>query len=314
MRRQKLLAGTTLACGVTLEIFYYFIRFQAEGSGSAIALIQGISLTSFLLVVFSLRKRGPAAWLVIIPLLAYSIFTTSSGNRQNLVNKATEDTRSLNAGTITELQDKLNRKKEAYNDAFAMKSNSFDTVQEMAHWRSTVAGVDESLAEKEKEIDAIENQIIQLGRAGVEESSVSRIYDFYSRFIPGLTSDSLQVLLQTLLSAFIAMMAPAATMLWPKEEESTPVTVEESPHSVDWEYFVREWVHTNWTGIRNGQTRAILSKDKFIEFKTSRGIAFTHEVYDKIKTAAFTIKAVDNSGITEDNEEKAIKAILREVK
>lgn len=295
MRKQKLTSALLILIGIFLEIYFYYYRFNSDSGMVFIPLVQGAGLTLLLIGLFRLR-RSWLAWAFITPLFLFSIFSTSSGQRQQLVAETKATVQGINNQLIADLEESLSRKLEAYEaDAGIVK---FESIEERARWRTTVSGVKDDISAKEEEIDAIEAQIAELRNPKIEQSEVGELYQFYSNLI-GVDADVIQTWLQFAFSFFIAVMAPVGLLLWPTVTEE----------KTDWDFFVREWVHTNWTGIRNGQTRSILSKEKFIEFKRSRGVRFTESQYDQIKKAAIKSEVVDSDGITMDNEEEAIKAI-----
>lgn len=298
MRKQKLTSFALIVIGSFLEVYFYFYRFNSDSGMVLMPAVQGIGLTLLLIGLFRLRSNW-VAWFFIIPLFLFSVFSTSSGQRQQLVAESEKQVEGQNSEVIAILQSRLDRKLESYNEATGMKSNSFDTVQEMARWRTAVSGVDEDIDSKDSEIEEIENQIMTLKKAKPEESEVGELYLFYEGLFR-IPADVIQLILQFSFSFFIAIMAPVGILLWPKP-----------PNKTNWKPLVERWVSVNWTGIRTGQSTNILSKEAFLKFEADRHRDFPSDKYDQIKKAAIKSKAVDKDGITVDNEMEARKIILR---
>jgi len=148
----------------------------------------------------------------------------------------------------------------------------------------------------------------------VEEHSTN-IYEFYNKLF-GLDPVWLQFILQTILSAFIAVMVPIGILTLPKREPPAKPQKVGRPVGRDrsqWEAAVSSWVNTNWIGVRTKKTNRILQRETFDKFCKDRGIEFTDYRYRTIKSAAERAGVVDNSLITVYDEIQAKKQILTEV-
>ena len=298
MNKQKLISLFLIICGSFLEVLYYYNRYISEGTHNVVGLIQGAALTALLMGLFLIRSKW-YIWLFIIPLAIYSIFNTSAGQRQALILKAESTIKNINNQQIETLEATKLRKIKAYESEAALKESSFESIQDRARWRTAAAVSDDILDSKDSDIDIIDAQILALRTVTIEESETAKLYKFYSD-LTGISSKWIQLWLQFALSFFIAVMAPVGLILYPKDEDNT-----------DWDFLIREFVHTNWVGIRTGQSRSILKKSDFLEFKHGKNIDFPSKSYDLIKKAAFTCNAVDKDGITDDNETSAINGMKK---
>jgi len=272
--RQKLLSISLVTLGSILEVYYYYYRFENEASLWQVALIQGVALTLLLMGLFTLRSKWQA-WLIIIPLTAFSIFSTATGQREALTSKLTTEALTVNNDKIDQLESSLELKQRRYDKVESLIDTSINSYEDASRWGKTNPIYEAELKKLESEIEDIRNQIIKLKSPEVKQDS--------------------KFLLQLFFSFFVAIMAPVGIIIWPK---------------TSWDYYVKKWVNINWTGIRNGKSKQILSKDKFLEFIRSREIDFTENQYNKIYNVANKLKVVDNNSIIIDNEHNAIKIIL----
>ena len=281
MNNQKIISITLIVLGSFLEIFYYYEKFFNSGAHWSIAIIQGIALTILLMGLFLLRTKW-YVWFIIVPLGLFSIYNTSDGQQASLYKKVKLEANTENSELIKDLERQRDRKLKAYESETLLQESSFETMQDRAYWKSSVKDSNVIIDAADSEIDDIENEIRSLRKV---DTTTGKIEWF-----------------QIALSFFIAIMAPVGLIIFPTAKKE------------DWKPLIEKWVHTNWTGIRSGQGRNILSREKFLEFIHTRGGDFTIDQYDKIKKAAIESEAVDNNGITIDNETIAIKAIKRGLK
>lgn len=278
--KPKLLSIALVTLGSVLEVYYYYYRFVAEAGLKPMAWIQGIALTLLLMGLFTLRAKWQA-WLIIVPLTVFSIYSTATGQKEALTSKLTTEALEVNNSKIEQLESSLELKQRRYDKVESLIDTSVNSFDDTYKWKNTNGKYEEELNELTNDMEELRNQIIELNSPEINQ---------VDKFI-----------LQLFFSFFVAIMAPVGILLW-------PVT-----RPTDWEYHVRKWVNVNWTGIRNGKSDQILSKDKFLEFLRSRDIQFTEDQYNKIYNVANKLNIVDKNSIIVNNEHEAIKMILGEM-
>lgn len=308
MNKQKIISIILIALGSFLEIFYYFNRFSGDGINPSIAIIQGVALTALLMGIFIMRGKW-YVWALIILLAGYSIFNTAAGQRQSLTTKAENTVIQINDQKITDLQNSISRKRNRYSQVEELLNNSISDFEEMWEWRNTTARYEEELDLLDSEIADIEREVITLRNPEIEDSDIGKLYNFYSELV-GLSAEWLQFWLQIAFSTFIAMMAPAGILLWPKPKEVVKkiVSTKKDEH---WTPYVKKWVNINWIPIRNKQGDKLLSKDSFINFLMGKNFDFGTRRYDRVLKAARIAKVVDSNTIIIKDEAEAIAAIIK---
>ena len=275
--KAKLLSIALVVLGSVLEVYYYYYRFVSEAGLKPMAWIQGVALTLLLMGLFTLRNNWKA-WLIIVPLLAFSIFSTATGQKQALTSKLVGEALVVNNSKIEQLESSLELKQRRYDKVESLIDTSVNSFDDAYKWKNTNGKYEAELDELTYDIDQLRNQIIEL-----KSPEINQVDKF---------------ILQLFFSFFVAIMAPVGILLWPVTK------------STDWEYHVRKWVNVNWTGIRNGKSDQILSKEKFLEFLQSRDIQFTEDQYNKINNVANKLNVVDKNSIIINNEHEAIRLIL----
>ncbi len=289
--------------GNFLEIYYYSFRFTNDSIPLWLAIIIGIGLTGLLTIATAFRKK-PASWFLIITLVAYSIFATSAGQAFSLVTGQEQKAAKVNNAQIGKLEDEKTRKESRYQKIADMVDQSIETFEDAWTWRNTTARYEKDLKELDTEISDIENQIRSMMNPEIGEDETN-IYYFYSRLF-GWDRKWLQFWLQTILSAFIAFMAPFGIIILPVKRRRR--------QSPDYKPYIEKWVSYNWIGIRTGKSDYILSKAAFMDFSRSKGDRFTDTMYRVILKAAIKTKCVDRGNKLCYSEQDAIKKIYEEMR
>jgi hypothetical protein len=305
MNKQKIISLILITFGSFLEVFYYFNRYYSEGTAAWISAVQGIALTALLMGLFLMRAKW-YVWIIIVLLAGYSIFNTAAGQRQALTMKAESEIIGINTQKINDLENSIQRKRDRYQQVETLLNNSIDDFDDMWEWRNTTARYEEELSTLDSEIQVIEKEVIALRNPEIDESETGKLYRFYSDLI-GINPEWLQFWLQIIFSAFIAIMAPVGIIIFP----APPRKRSPMKKTDQWRPYVERFVHTNWTGIRQGSHKNILSKDNFIKHLSNKGFEFSSRKYDIIYNAAKKMKVVDNTSITCENERNAIEAIIK---
>lgn len=290
--------------GNFLEIYYYSFRFTNDNIPLWLAVVIGIGLTGLLTIATAFRKK-PVAWILIISLVAYSIFATSAGQAFSLVVGQQQKAVKVNNAQIEKLEDEKARKQGRYDKISDMLNQSIATFDDAWEWKNTTAKYEEELKSLDSEISDIESRVRIMMNPQLEEDQTN-IYVFYSQLF-GWDRKWLQFWLQTILSAFIALMAPFGIII-------LPVTKKRRTRTIDWKTYITKWVGYNWIGKRTGKSDHILSKKVFMEYSNSKGDKFNDVIYRTILKSAIRVKSVDKNNMLCDNETDAIEKIYKEMR
>lgn len=209
--RNKSLAISLIILGSALEIYFYAYRFYSDSGDLLVSIVEGVALTILLIVLFILRKKW-YIWLLLIPLVLYSIFNTAAGQRQSLIIKAENQVIGINTEQIEILEKTLIRKNELFDKTSEMINNSIVDFQDMWDWKNTTKKYEDQQKLLDTEIREIESEISELKIPKVDESESGKIYQFYAG-LSGVPAKWVQFWLQVALSLFIAIMSPAGIVL-----------------------------------------------------------------------------------------------------
>ncbi len=313
-----------ITLGSFLEIWYYYWRFNNDGIAAWLAVTIGTSLTLLLALAVVWRRHG-WAWLIIVPLAIYSIVATSAGQAFSLgivleAESRVEVAEAVRQDEIAEVESRIELLQSEYQDIREQINVTVGSLADRGYWRTTLAVAEARQAELRELITENQDRLSALRREAVTHETVgeksTNIYEFY-RDLFGLDPGWLQFILQTVLSAFTAVMAPIGILTLPQRGQ--PVA---KPHKAgrptgrnktQWEGPVNQWVSANWIGVRTQKSNRILQRETFEEFCSQRDIVFTDYRYRVIKAAAERCGVVDKTAITVYDEIRAKARILTEV-
>ena len=304
-----------ISIGSFLEIFYYEERFNNDGISVWLSIIIGIALT--LLLSLAVYKRKEKIYLfLIIPLAAYSIFATSAGQAFSLdavlkIQDESQVRQEYLSDEIVETQDRINWIDKEVESLKNQISATVETLADRGKWRTTLATAEENINSLLAERKELTIKLSEYRSRSVIHKDVKKreqnIYQFYSKLF-NLSENWLQFFLQTILSAFIAAMAPIGIMAYPKKKNHHIKKIVEL--KID-KNAIQKWVTINWIGRRTGKSNKILSKESYKKFITDRGEEFNELEYDKIRDIALNRDIIQNDGsITIESEKNAINLIL----
>ena len=310
--------------GSFLEIWYYYWRFNNDGIAAWLAVTIGASLTLLLALAVVWRRKG-WAWLIIIPLAIYSIVATSAGQAFALgivleAESRIEVAEAVRQDEITEAESRIALLQSEYQDIREQINVTVGSLADRGLWRTTLAVAEARQAELTVLITENQERLSALRLDTITHEAVGSrsitIYEFY-RDLFGLDPGWLQFILQTVLSAFIAVMAPIGILTLPRREQRAVKPQKPGRPTgrkrAEWEGPVNQWVSANWIGVRTQKSNRILLRETFEEFCSQRDIAFTDYRYRTIKSAAERCKVVDKNAITVYDETRAKAQILTEV-
>ena len=202
------------------EIFWYFVRFTADGNAALLAAAQGIALTLFLSVAVVLPR---SFWKVALmaSLVIYSVFATTSGQAYNLdvvrLANVAEQTEAQQARRQLErIESLIEDKVEEIARLNQIKAEQTTSIADQSMWRTALANLNEDVAELEDDVRTLEADklaLVQIGAVRPDD-----IYTRYSK-LSGLSVTFIETVFQLSLSLFIALMAPVGISLWPKSQK-----------------------------------------------------------------------------------------------
>lgn len=305
----KIFASSLIVIGSFLEIFYYAFRFSMDGIETWLSIIIGIALT--LLLSLAVYKK---IWTIIIIVSAYSILATSAGQSFSLTeNQKIEETEKVQElyrhEEIEEIKNRINEINIQYKNIQDKIDSTVTSLKDRGYWRTTLATAEE----KQQALDNERKQLnIRLKELRTEVKTTdkkvlsSNIYVFYNKLF-GWPVDWFQFVMQTILSAFIAIMAPLGIVTI----QGHSITQKEKPVKYDYTNYIKRWVRYNWLGIRTGKSSAILPLPIFNKFIKDRNEEFEQEKYNKILNAARKSNVIENNKIIELDENTAINRIKK---
>lgn len=316
---KKIFSIALIVFGSFLEIYYYQFRFQNDGIETWLAITIGIALTLFLCLTI-LQRETTLTKILIIALIIYSVFATSAGQSFSLsLFQKTEtaiDIKELyNQEEIKEIRYRINQIDKKYKQIQSGINITADTLYGRAHYRTALKNAENKQKELNKERSGLQKRLSELRVAAISHDKIEKkktnIYEFYNT-LTGLSVKWLQFTFQTILSIFIAFMAPLGIIAI-QTKKTRRYTKRKPIEATDWRPLVERWVHASWIGKRSGKSNNILPESTFLEFTSAHGQDYTKKQYKIIKKAAERKKCIDKDVIIVYNEEEAIKRILQEV-
>jgi len=286
-----ILPTSLIALGAFLEVYYYFWRFNQDGIPWALAAISGLALTAFLI---GLSQKGPR-WLYLL-VIVFSVINTSSGQHAALGEEgrrqATEAVRAKGQSqTIADLE----RERDAILKAPVTVTNSLwarDRYQEASK------SMEAEKQAQDARLAVIQGKLEAMRLETVAVTPRETVYQYYSR-VSGVPADWIEILLQTLLSVFFALMAPVGMKMWPKVEGVV----------IDWEPLVGFWWDASMVSWKAGKGM-MTSRDMVLGYAKKKGIGIDDHRYGVI------LKAAESGGVVKDlvplelDRDKAVKKIM----
>jgi uncharacterized protein YhaN len=331
--------------GSTLEIYYYWYRFTGDGIHSVFALISGFVLTVFLIVVAQYKQTG-ARFLAGI-LIAYSIFCTSAGQAYSLeqvrMSQAVARAQDANAARERESIEKtVESLRDQWDQIESQKRGSVETLEDRFEWKNTLAIAE---AEQKNIMDDIAGYNQQLAGLYARENILPPdIYEYYEGVFE-IPAWLLQVILQMLLSGFIALMAPIGVAIWPKIiqaekkrirkrpaaklaaeleiNELAPEITEPAPQpepepeiapAISAEK-VRRWVQINYMSISTGRSNKIIAPETFKTYTQQQGENEIVEIHERLRSLAVKNGIIDHDGtVIESRASRAADKLIAALK
>lgn len=314
--------ASMIILGSFLEIFYYQWRFSMDGIDFWLAVIIGIALTMLLSLAVFLRKYKATLFL-IIPLAIYSILCTSAGQTFSLaISQKSEAQEQVKAEyTQEEIADTQERVKTIDSELTSLRKQieaTTTTLEDRAVWRTALKAAEEKEKRLIDERNILREKLSLLRNSATIKESVKQketnIYKYYQGLI-GISAEFMQFALHTILSAFIALMAPLGIititgMIEYRGKRKYKTKKIDGDFMAQIEGLVEYWIHLNWYGLRNKKSESILPVGIFHQFVKNRGEQFSQKNYETILNTAIKLEVIAQDGkIIEKNEREAIRKI-----
>lgn len=257
-------------------------------------------------------------WLIIIPVVFYSILATSAGQSFSLglieevryTEQAEEIYRQEEIREILNNISGIDLQIKAVNRQIA---GTVESLEDRYEWKFTLARAEERIAELKTEREEFKNKLSVLRSQATTHETVEtatiNIYEFYHQIF-GWEKKTFQFILHTILSAFIAAMAPIGIITLGKKEEET---TDKKQHPELLKKYIKRWVWINWMGPRNNKSGTILSEKIFYDFLKNREEVFPKTKYNLIYEAAQETKVLTKNVVNVINEAEAIKLITNKL-
>jgi hypothetical protein len=266
MHKLKLSTALSLILlGASAEVFFYQYRFVSDGMSLGVAITIGVALTIMLMVASTFKNKSLALLLII-----YSVIATSAGQsyslelvrgeaqiveNRNAENRREYDRLQSNIDALTEEWNRLNDEKQDLS------------LADYSMWRTALANINERQGQVADDIKEFSRQQEALSLAVLIQPD--DIYTYYSKLI-GIPASILQFILQSMLSVFVALMAPVGINIWPKIEPQKTVSVElkDTPTTIQRQRMI-DFVSTLDSGYLPTWQTSGFTKD---EYKTALGV------------------------------------------
>jgi len=335
---KKMFSVLLIVFGSFLEIYYYAFRFQSDGIALWLAVLIGVALTLFLCVAV-IKKSKP----LVICLIVYSVLATSAGQHFSLEEVEATETKSdiqeeYRQEEIDEIKYRITQIDEKYKQIQEGIDATAKTLHDRGMYRTALSKAEAEQERLNAEREGLRASLSKLRSQAVsyDEIKIQRttIYHFYYSLLGLLPVRWLQFLFQTVLSVFIALMAPLSiTLLIEKKKKAkrrqrqtkasspspphvilpTPQTTKKKKPRISDEQ-IHRWVRVSWMGIRTQKSSSIVPYESFMTFtQSTEGPKFTTEEYHIIKNAAQKQKCIDIDRIIVFNEKEVEKRIKKEL-
>lgn len=283
---KKLFDWSLIVLGSFLEVYFYAERFGQEGIDPWLCWIMGLALN--LLLLHAVHRIGWQFKAIAIFLICFSVMSTSAGQTFMLLEKGkfeTEAKYSEEVGEIAREIKDLSDEREKINEQIG---GTVQTLEDRYTWKNTLAMAETRKEEIEAQLKALKDRREKIVTGNVDTAGGAALYDFYSGLTGGkVRPDWFKLILHTILSIFIALMAPTGVYglsLGSKEETEQAR-----------EFDLETWVRFMWRGMRRG-LKGVPTADQMREYCYIAGIPFDvqrHEDWRK--------EAVDKGLITSQN-------------
>ena len=287
----KIYGYPLLVIGSFLEIYYYQYRFSGDGTEEWLAWIISIGLTVLLTAALFFRNKKGII-IGIISLLIFSVLSTSAGQSMSMAQKSINKITVQNEEKIDRLNDQKLRKRDRYNKINELIDSSITNFDDMWEWKNTTLKYEQELSDIENEIIFIDQEIDKLLNPEISDiNDQSNTYVFYNKLF-GWNIIWSQFIFQTILSIFIALMAPYGLMLITSNQEIK--NKDQIKYDIDKLIpMIRFWIQISFQTLKMGKEEITPIK-MFYKWVDKKGIDFPKKTYKEILNAAINTGIISN--------------------
>jgi hypothetical protein len=305
MQKSRALSIGLICLGSFLEVYYSAYRYIQDGIPVWLGIIIGLALNVFLMICM-IQKRHVLALCLIV----FSIISTSAGQTFSLIQKQSSE---IVAAALPEVEELRKESEELGNEKSKIEAQIEETVktlQDRYQWRNTLAAAEDRKREIERLILSNRERIDSLSDVQKTKIKENNIYTFYE----GLTrdifkADALKFILHTILSVFIALMAPAGILALGSEERKEKPKEKKKP-LVGGKYIDgKKWLALMWSGEKKGKMFAP-SEALLEQWAAANGYAWDSGRHARRLAAAINGGALSQAGGLLVTYEKALSMRL----
>jgi hypothetical protein len=318
---KKFFSIAMVALGSTLEIYYYVMRFLQDGTTVLISSIIAAALNLLLSMAVYKSEKSKKWYTLIIVLGAYSVLATSAGQTFSLLNREAAGTMQVEISKNEELISEYKSDIAALDrerNTLSAQLEGIQTIEQRYEFKETVKKAEQRLDEIKKDkirLQSLIDSTTQKSNAAAKEGvRATSIYDFYGSMKKWTGTDWIKFIFHTVLSGFIAIMAPVGVLTWPKKteikKEVVEVVAKKKKVSMDQ---IKQFVGMSWYRVRQKTSEFMLPRETFFDFMKRQGYEYPEDIYDEIESAAKRIGVIGPRGeILEKNEPAAYSKLAED--
>jgi hypothetical protein len=265
--------------GSFLEIYYYTYRFTADGIPWWLGIIIGAGLNLLLMLLVYWKKNS----LMIIFLIAYSVISTSAGQTFSIIEKQKIEAEAKADPEKKRIEKEIELLQEERSGLSDQINGTIKTLEDRYEWQNTLGKAEKRITEIEEQIKTYNKAVEDLTKG--ETIKENNIYTFYENLMQGIIGkDFLKFVFHTVLSVFIALMAPTGIKIM---LSSNGMTYGITTKEMDF----KTWLELAYYGEARGRPK-VPNENIMKEYFNIRGIEF-----DAVRNKKHFDKAVEKGYI-----------------
>jgi len=279
---KKNLSIAMILIGSFLEVYYYTFRFTADGIPWWLGIIIGAGLNLLLMLLVYWKKNS----LMIIFLIAYSVISTSAGQTFSIIEKQKSEIEAKVSPEKKRIEKEIELLQEERAGLSGQISGTIKTLEDRYEWQNTLGKAEKRIEEIEGQIKTYNKSIEDLTKG--QTITENNIYTFYESLLKGIIGkDFLKFIFHTILSVFIALMAPTGIKIMMSGQEEKPAELK----SMDF----KTWVELAYYGESRGRPK-VPNENIMREYFNIRGITFDSAKSKKYFDKAVELGYIDSNG------------------
>lgn len=313
----KIFSIALITIGSYLEIQFYIWRFEQEGLALWLCAIIGIALTLFLSIAVLNRDKAKIK-ILILCLIIYSVLATSAGQSFSLSQKQNIDIEQevheiYIQEDIDDIELQIQRLDNKYDQIQKGIEETAQTLHDRGLYRTAIQTAEKEQENIYTEREKLRTELTELKANAITHEEIEQhktgIYQFYEELTGNTIPEKwIQFIFQTILSIFIAIMAPLGIITIQTLKKEPEKKEENKPNR--WNKLIEKWVQINWMGIRTGQSNRILAKKAFLTYINKKSNIMTDKEYNYIYKLALKTGCINKTNVIQKNEQESANAII----